>query len=244
MAFDMILIPFLALSAFILFSIFKSLTSEKTMQSVYWLILMLIATGFIFLLANSEILFAYQLMVYSGGIAVLMLFAGVLTEQDELFIDTSLLGFARTTKYQLILFAIFVVDLVLLVWDSVTNADFGADVHQLGDTTQTYGQAFIQIREFSVYLWFNMAEVVFILALALLTAILGSVKLAIRETDLEDLSDEYLARIEIKKEDLDQLPGMESMVDTPVEEPIPTESVEVTEEELPVEEPAEEEEEL
>lgn len=207
MAFDLTIIPFAFLSLFILTAIYKSLTAEKTMQSVYWLIFMLIATGFIFLLENSEILFAYQLMVYSGGIAVLMLFAGLLTEQDELFIGTSLLGIIKTSKAQAVIFLFFAVDVFALMFNSISGS--GYKVTPLANTDLTYQQSTHQIKLFASYLWGNFVEVVILLGFLLLTAILGSVKLAIRETDLEELSDEYLARITPVQEDLASLPGME-----------------------------------
>lgn len=203
------LIIFFAFVVFILLTVFKALTADKVMQSVYWLILMLVGVSFIFLLANSEILFVYQLMVYSGGIAVLMLFAGLLTNQDELFIDSSILGFARTTKYQLILFVIFTVDVILLVLNSISGSSFS--VTDLGDKTRTYEQAFAQLKGFAIYLWDDLSEVILVLGFTLLVAILGSVKLVIREKDLEELSEEYLARIALAQESITSLPGMEDI---------------------------------
>lgn len=203
------LIIFFAIVVFILLTVFKALTADKVMQSVYWLILMLVGVSVVFLLANSEILFVYQLMVYSGGIAVLMLFAGLLTNQDELFIDSSILGFARTTKYQLILFIIFTVDVILLVLNSISGSSFS--VTDLGDKTRTYAEAFAQLKGFASYLWDDLSEVIIVLGFTLLVAILGSVKLVIREKDLEELSEEYLARIALAQESITSLPGMEDI---------------------------------
>ena len=206
---DFPIIIFFAMVVYIFITVFKALTSEKVMQSVYWLILMLVGVSIIFLLANSEILFVYQLMVYSGGIAVLMLFAGLLTDHDELFVDNSILGFARTTKYQLIIFVIFAVDIILLLANSIAGASFS--VLPLGDKTRSYAQAFAQIKGFASYLWVDLVEIVIVLGFTLLVAILGSVKLVIREKDLEKLSDEYLARLDATQESITSLPGMEDV---------------------------------
>ncbi len=211
MEFSLTLIPFTLLAVFILAAIYKSLTAEKTMQSVYWLIFMLVAVGFIFLLANSEILFAYQLMVYSGGIAVLMLFAGLLTEQDELFIDSSIVGFIKTSKTQVLIFIFFAIDVLALLLSSINGSAYEETV--LANSEYTYTDSAHQIKLFASYLWNGFAEVIILLGFLLLTAILGSVKLAIRETDLEELSDEYLARIATTSEDISSLPGMEDEVE-------------------------------
>ena len=206
--FSAILIPFFITVAFILFTIFKALTVERVMQSVYWLILMLISVSFMFLMANSEFLFAIQLMVYSGGIAVLMLFAGMLTEQDELFIESNLLGFARTTKFQIILFVIFALDIILLIANAIGGSAFPG---VLGDTSLTYDDSSSMTYNFAEHLWSNLYEIIIIVSFCLLAAILGSVKLAIREQDLEELSDEYMARMKLGEESVMDLPGMEEV---------------------------------
>ena len=194
MAFDFTQFVFFFIAVYILLCIVMVLRSEKVMQSAYWLILMLIGVSILFLLANSEILFVFQLSIYSGGIAVLLLFAAVLTEHDELGFDNSLLGFVRATFSQFIVYIIFAANIIFLVLNSVLNSAY-PQISVLGDTTRTYAQAWSQITGFATYLWDDMAIVIIILGLLVLTAILGSVKLAIREEELEDLSEEVLLRL-------------------------------------------------
>ena len=76
----------------------------------------------------------------------------------------------------------------------------------------TYTDSATQIKAFARYLWNDMGILIIFLGLLLLSAILGAVKLAIREEDIEELSEEYLARIAVKSVDVESLPGMEEEV--------------------------------
>ena len=194
MALDFTQFVFFFIAIYILVCIVMVLRSEKVMQSTYWLILMLMGVSILFLMANSEILFVFQLSIYSGGIAVLLLFAAVLTEHDELGFDNSLLGFVRATFSQFIIYAIFAANMVFLILNSILNSAY-PQITVLGDTTRTYAQAWSQTTGFATYIWDDMAGVIIILGFLVLTAILGSVKLAIREEEIEDLSEEVLLRL-------------------------------------------------
>ncbi len=194
MAFDFTQFIFFFIAVYILLCIVMVLRSEKVMQSAYWLILMLIGVSILFLLANSEILFVFQLSIYSGGIAVLLLFAAVLTEHDELGFDNSLLGFVRATFSQFIIYVIFAANMVFLILNSVLDSAY-PQISELADVGRTYAEAWSQITGFATYIWDDMAMVIIVMGLLVLTAILGSVKLAIREEEIEDLSEEVLLRL-------------------------------------------------
>ena len=191
---DITAIIFILIAIYTFFCIVMTIRSEKVMQSTYWLILMLVGVSLIYLLGNSEILFVFQLSIYSGGIAVLLLFAAVLTEHEELGFDNSLIGIIKNTKYQLFVYGLFAVNMVALIMKSILDDTYPI-LSDLGDTTRTYTQAFDQMYGFSLYLWTDLSEVILILGLLVLTAILGSVKLVIREEEIEDLSEEVLLRL-------------------------------------------------
>ncbi len=191
---DFTQILFVIISAFVVFSIIKALTVEKVMQSVYWLILMLISVSIFFLLGMSEIIFVFQLSIYSGGISVLLLFAGVLTERDEYPYE----NFLKATWVQLLIILIMLINILALIYYSVTSGNYTI-ITQLGDTTRTYSQAFDQLIGFAVYFWNELGEALLLLGFLITTAIVGSVKLAIREEEIEDLSEEVILRLKQEK---------------------------------------------
>ncbi|MDH5400981.1 MAG: NADH-quinone oxidoreductase subunit J [Candidatus Heimdallarchaeota archaeon] len=181
---------FLVISFFIVFCIIMTLLVPKTMQAAYWLILMLTGVAVLFLLANSEIIFAFQISIYAGGISVLLLFAALLTQHEEYEFPRSILGFIKVTASQLAIFLIIGINLLILILTSVMSSDFRKGTSsQLGDTTLTVEESFFMTENFSVTLWRDFGMVIPFLAFLLLTALLGSVKLVIREWEIEDLSD-------------------------------------------------------
>jgi NADH-quinone oxidoreductase subunit J len=183
------LITFYITAIYVVVCALMTVKVERVMQSATWLILMLIGIAMLFLLANSEILFAYQLIVYAGGISVLLLFASLLTELDELGFDNSVIGIVKATKYQILIFLLFGINLLYL-----TINGFGQQDGILGDQSFTVDQSQATIRDFAIALWDDFGMIIPILGLLLLTAILGSVKLVIREWEIEELSDEMKMR--------------------------------------------------
>jgi NADH:ubiquinone oxidoreductase subunit 6 (subunit J) len=170
---------------------------------------MLIGVGIMFLLANSEIMFAMQISIYGGGIAVLLLFAVLLTEHDDHQFPSSIMGFVKVTWTQLIIFVTLAANLIFLSVTSVISTDYldaiGAKdlgPSDLGDTTRPVhddgatADAFEVTRNYALYLWKHFGEVIPFLALLLLAALLGSIKLVIREWEIEELSEEMSKRMQ------------------------------------------------
>ena len=74
---------FITVAIFLIITMYMTWTVEKTMQASYWLILFLVGISILFLIANSEIMFAFQLSIYGGGISVLLLFAALLAQHRQ-----------------------------------------------------------------------------------------------------------------------------------------------------------------
>ncbi|OLS25773.1 MAG: hypothetical protein HeimC2_17080 [Candidatus Heimdallarchaeota archaeon LC_2] len=200
---DITQIAFFLIALFILFTMFMSLTVDKVMQSTYWLILMLAGVGVTFLLANSEILFVMQISIYGGGIAVLFLFAVLLTKHDERVFPETFSEFIKNTWTQLGLFLLLAANLSFMMVKVVTSQEYKDSISGLsvlGDTDRrVYSEgdqvgAFKVTKNFAEFLWGDFSQVIPFLGLLLLSALLGSIKLVIREWDIEELSPEMSAR--------------------------------------------------
>ncbi|RKX22886.1 MAG: NADH-quinone oxidoreductase subunit J [Candidatus Zixiibacteriota bacterium] len=74
-------IPFWILSAVILISGFMVVTLKNIFHCALFLILCLFSVAGIFLLLNAEFLAAAQVLIYVGAVAILMIFAIMLTSQ-------------------------------------------------------------------------------------------------------------------------------------------------------------------
>ncbi|MHA2030663.1 MAG: NADH-quinone oxidoreductase subunit J family protein [Candidatus Kariarchaeaceae archaeon] len=196
---DLTQIAFFANAAFILFTMFMALTVQKVMQATYWLILMLAGVGVTFLLANSEIMFAFQISIYGGGIAVLLLFAVLLTKHDERVFPETIGEFIRATWSQVLLFLVIAINLSLILIKTAQSG-FYSDLSDLGDTSRTvYDEntgAFAVTKNYTRYLWADFGSVIPFLGLLFLAAMLGSIKLVIREWQIEDISPEMRKRYE------------------------------------------------
>jgi len=189
---DFIQIVFILVSLFVLFAMYMTWTVPKTMQAAYWLIMFLVGIAVLFLLANSEIIFAFQISIYGGGISVLLLFAALLAQHDDYtFVGDSLSGKIIAIIPQLIAYALVAFNLILLPVLALTSDEYAGNITTsvLGDSGLTVDQAFKNTADFSAQLWSTYAPIIPFLAMLLLTALLGSVKLVIREWELEELSD-------------------------------------------------------
>jgi NADH-quinone oxidoreductase subunit J len=211
---DVTQLAFFITSFYIIITMFLALTLDRVMQAAYWLIMMLIGVGVIFLLANSEIIFAFQVSIYGGGIAVLLLFAVLLTEHDQQVFPDSAGEFMRATWSQIAIFLLMLGNLIILITTTVTDSDYIASIPertgptQLGDTSRPVYDtvddigAFTVTKNYAYYLWDTFGNVIPFLAMLLLAALLGSIKIVIREWEIEDLSDKMKQHIEAQEAEL------------------------------------------
>ena len=192
---------FITVAIFLIITMYMTWTVEKTMQASYWLILFLVGISILFLIANSEIMFAFQLSIYGGGISVLLLFAALLAQHDDyLFVGDSIFGKIQGLRTQISVFLILAINLILLPVLAITNTNYNTENSVLGDSERTVSEAFLDTARFSHQLWTEYSVVIPFLSLLLLTALLGSIKLVIREWELEELSDIMKMRYETKED--------------------------------------------
>ncbi|MHA2501613.1 MAG: NADH-quinone oxidoreductase subunit J family protein [Candidatus Kariarchaeaceae archaeon] len=182
-------IIFISAAILVLFSLYMTWTVPKTMQAAYWLILLLVGISVLFLLANSEIMFAFQISIYGGGISVLLLFAALLAQHDDyLFVGDSFFGKLTGILPQLVAFLLLGLNMVVIPVAAVLGTDYSTSASQLG-ADRPLSQGFADTANFTAQLWGEYGLVIPFLSMLLLTALLGSVKLVIREWELEELSD-------------------------------------------------------
>jgi NADH-quinone oxidoreductase subunit J len=72
---------FLIVSLFLLLSSLGVVLSKNLFRSVLFLALMLISTAIIYLFLGAELLAAVQILLYTGGVITLVIFAIMLTER-------------------------------------------------------------------------------------------------------------------------------------------------------------------
>lgn len=75
-------IMFYLISAMVLAGGFLAVTSKKIFRSAIWLLLSLIGTSAIYFWMQVEFIAAVQIVVYAGGITVLIIFSIFLTQQS------------------------------------------------------------------------------------------------------------------------------------------------------------------
>src|ERR1700712_3400994 len=75
-------IIFYLLSAFILITGVLAVTTRKIFRSAIWLLFSLIGIAGLFFWMNMEFIAAVQVVVYAGGIVVLIIFSIFLTQQS------------------------------------------------------------------------------------------------------------------------------------------------------------------
>ena len=76
-------IPFLIIAAILVGSAIKVVTSKDLVHSVLWLAAALIGTAVLFVTLRADFLAVVQILLYTGGVITLMLFAIMLTERLE-----------------------------------------------------------------------------------------------------------------------------------------------------------------
>lgn len=76
------LIAFLIIALIILISAISVIASKEIFHSALYLALMFLGVAALFLTLNAEFLAAIQVLIYAGGVVVLILFAIMLTKRE------------------------------------------------------------------------------------------------------------------------------------------------------------------
>ncbi len=81
---DLDLLFFLFFAAVIVASALMVLLSKDIVRSVMWLALAFVGVAIVFIFLNAEYLALFQIIIYVGAVAVLMLFGIMLTKRKLL----------------------------------------------------------------------------------------------------------------------------------------------------------------
>lgn len=156
-------------------SAFLAVTVKSVYHAVLWLIFTLLGVAMIFLLyAESAMLLVIQMIVYAGGITILMLFAislsgkeAVFEEQKGLKLLDWRLSFAG--GFILLVIAFFILSQVNSIFWETDLTDKPSELELIGELSRTL---------FTVH-----GGTILVLGLVLLAAMLGSVYLVKKEVE-------------------------------------------------------------
>lgn len=176
----------LVLAIFTLGSASLAISVKSVYHAVLWLIFSLIGVALIFLLyAESAFLLVVQMIVYAGGIAVLMLFAISLSGKEAMFEKPK--GW-KLMDWKLNLAGVFILFSIALYTISKVSSTFWG-IPDFASRASLYGGAEfnegILIEEVARQIFTIHGGTVIVLGLLLLATMLGSVYLVKKE--VEDL---------------------------------------------------------
>lgn len=164
---------------------------QNLVHSLLCLIGLFIATTFVYLGAGVEYLAFVFLIVYVGAVSILFLFVIMLINIRATVVSYFSLPLARRVVMVLMLgLAVlllvrfsYVLDLFIFTTDCLQVATESAT----GDSLVCFiSVRFMDILIFSVHLFVESSYLVFLIALLLLTALLGAISLAIYAMDVSD----------------------------------------------------------
>ncbi len=164
-------IIFYILSAFILGSGILAVTTRKIFRSAIWLLFSLIGIAGLYFWLEVEFIAAVQIVVYVGGIVVLIIFSIFLTQKSGSEMpkpSTSRKGFAIAVV--LLGFA--------LVWQLISHHEFRQNSAQLLDVNvANIGSQLLSTTEYGYILPFEVVSIL------LLAAMIGCIVIAMKKTE-------------------------------------------------------------
>ncbi|NHJ03037.1 MAG: hypothetical protein EAX86_12950 [Candidatus Heimdallarchaeota archaeon] len=170
---------FLILSIYTVVSAYLAVSVKSVYHAVLWLIFCLLGIAMIFLLyAESALLLVVQLIVYAGGITVLMLFAISLSGKDSMF--------EKPTKYKLLDWRLSFAGAFILFFIAVYIILQVSATFWIGQTESIRPiDPALLIESLSIQLFTVHGGTILILGILLLATMLGAVYLVKKE--VEDL---------------------------------------------------------
>jgi NADH-quinone oxidoreductase subunit J len=133
---DVELIGFSAVSATVLLSAIRVVTSPHLIRSVLWLGITLSMTAFLFVLLRSPFLAGVQILLYTGGVITLMLFGVMLTRRhDGAFAQNEQTGHAKGALFAGALFAVLATAIINTdgLTEPAPRAYSSANTEQIGN---------------------------------------------------------------------------------------------------------------
>ena len=148
-----------------------AVVDPRVMRAAIYLLMAMILLGFTYVFLNSEILMALHISVYGGGIAILILFAAVLIEENTSIIDEQ----TQRTGYLITVLLAFTMG--ILSFRGTPEALTTTTIANLDD-------GFTLVEDFSVFLWTTYNHVIPFLAMLILGALIGAVRLALTDKEV------------------------------------------------------------
>jgi len=138
---------FLLIAAFTGLSALAVLISQNIVRCALWLLFALAGTAGIFFLLGADFVAATQLIVYVGGILVLVVFGVMLTAQGPFVtMKVGAAEWAIATVVGLLLFTVLVYSCVFTIWPSAPQDKRMSDAETSMSSTRL-GLSFLGIRE-------------------------------------------------------------------------------------------------
>lgn len=160
---------FLIIAFWCLLCALLTVSVRKIMHSIVWLINMMIGIAALYVFLTAEFLGMVQLIIYAGGIMVLMLFGIMLTGKDPVYLPNEYVSWKYSLPLALLLLALGIYAIYdtsdAFLPDEITNAPSPLEgLQQLG-----------------IVLFNDYWIVMIILSAILLAALIGSVYIVKRE---------------------------------------------------------------
>ena len=183
-------IIFYILAAFILGTAILSVTTTKIFRSAIWLLFSLIGVAGLYFWLEVEFIAAVQIVVYVGGIVVLIIFSIFLTQQSgKEMVNPPLLSSIASVLALLFGFA--------LTYFLIYKNDFQAGVKSFDWTVNKIGTQMLATGENGYALPFEVVSIL------LLAAMVGCIVIAIKapaEVSSTEIKEQKPGNIEILKE--------------------------------------------
>jgi NADH-quinone oxidoreductase subunit J len=162
-------IAFILFTLFILGGALGVVTTRNLVHATLWLILSLFGVAGFFVLLSAPFLAAVQVLVYIGAIAILIVFAVMLTRSMTRLTDVYNHQWRLSAIVGAALFALLVAGVILPVWGQ-NGAQAGMTVSEVVGTTTDLGKALVDRNQF--VLPFEVAS------LLLTAAMIGAIVIA------------------------------------------------------------------
>ena len=170
-------IIFYAISAFMLTTALLAVTSRKIFRAAIWLLLSLVGIAAFYFWLQVEFIAAVQIVVYVGGIVVLIIFSIFLTHQSGKEMPKPLMKRTIASAFAALFGLAFSYNLI-------ANNDFGeaanAATQPFNSSVSEIGTQMLSTTEHGYILPFEVVSIL------LLSAMIGCIVIAIKSPEMKD----------------------------------------------------------
>jgi len=161
-------IIFYIIAAFILVTGILAVTTRKIFRAAIWLLFSLIGIAALYFWLQVEFIAAVQIIVYVGGIVVLIIFSIFLTHQSGIEMP-------RTPVTRTIFSILAVLSGLAFTWMLIYQEDFKAGGNKFDSSISRIGTSMMDTNEVGYALPFEVVSIL------LLAAMIGSIVIAKKE---------------------------------------------------------------